>query len=167
MIYYTSDTHFGHHNIIGYCDRPFYNVYEMNRTITENWNAVIKPDDVVFHLGDFCFRRDTYRDFLNGNIVLIRGNHDKKNAIGCVGYSLELKIGEFNCFLTHRPVIESKYYQSDLSLLDKFDFIICGHVHNNWKVNGKNVNVGVDVWDMKPISEDELLSLLRSISEDK
>ena len=82
-IWFTSDTHFGHENIIRFCNRPFDNIEEMNKTLIQNWNAVVKPDDTVFHLGDFAFGGsniwNTTLDQLNGDIILIQGNHDRKN----------------------------------------------------------------------------------------
>ena len=77
--YFTSDTHFGHANIIKFCNRPFKNVEEMNQKLIENWNSVVGPNDLVFHLGDFAFGGQPLwryiREQLNGNIILIKGNH--------------------------------------------------------------------------------------------
>ena len=84
MIYFTSDTHFGHARIIELCARPFANVDEMNEALIQKWNAVVGPDDVVYHLGDFFMGpKETVllRKRLNGKIVLIKGNHDKKDAV--------------------------------------------------------------------------------------
>lgn len=53
-VFFTSDTHFNHTNIIKFCSRPFKDVSHMNETIISNWNRVVGPDDIVFHLGDFC-----------------------------------------------------------------------------------------------------------------
>ena len=54
-VYFTSDTHFQHGNIIKFCNRPYSNVEEMNNAIIENWNSVVGPNDIVFHLGDFAW----------------------------------------------------------------------------------------------------------------
>ena len=54
-LYVTSDTHFNHKNIIEYCDRPFKDIYEMNETIINNWNQVVKEEDIIYHLGDYGF----------------------------------------------------------------------------------------------------------------
>ena len=54
-VFFTSDTHFYHANIINFCKRPFANVETMNEALIENWNAVVGANDIVFHLGDFCF----------------------------------------------------------------------------------------------------------------
>lgn len=82
-IWITADQHFGHANIIKYCNRPFANVNEMNRTIIENFNALVGPNDETYHIGDFCFKRDPsyYLQHLNGKHYLIRGNHDHHNKI--------------------------------------------------------------------------------------
>ncbi len=76
-IFFTSDTHFGHANIIKYCNRPFESVNQMDEVLINNWNSVVRPDDEVYHLGDFSFadpKKYVYR--LNGKIHLIKGNHD-------------------------------------------------------------------------------------------
>ena len=56
MIYFISDTHFGHKNIVSYCKRPFIDTHEMNKTIIDNINSVVKPSDTLYFLGDFCHR---------------------------------------------------------------------------------------------------------------
>ena len=80
--WFTADTHFGHANIIKYCNRPFKDTVEMNEAIISNWNKVVKAEDLVFHLGDFCWGRnewdfDIYFKRLNGLIVFVKGNHDR------------------------------------------------------------------------------------------
>ena len=55
-IWFTSDLHLGHGNIIKYCNRPFKDIEHMNRALIDNWNSRVKLNDVVFHVGDFCFK---------------------------------------------------------------------------------------------------------------
>ena len=55
-ILYTADLHLGHGNIIRLCNRPFYTVDEMNRTIIENWNSCVKPEDDIYIIGDFSYK---------------------------------------------------------------------------------------------------------------
>jgi calcineurin-like phosphoesterase family protein len=79
--WFTSDTHFYHANVIKYCNRPYSSVEEMNEAIILEWNSKVKPDDIIYHLGDFSFAKDISKtmeivDRLNGQIFLIRGNHD-------------------------------------------------------------------------------------------
>lgn len=80
-IFFTADTHFGHKNVIQHCNRPFKDVEDMNNTFVKNWNSVITDDDTVYHLGDLSFYNMTKTveilESLNGNIILIRSNHDK------------------------------------------------------------------------------------------
>lgn len=80
--YYISDLHFSHFNIIRLDNRPFKSVEEMNKTLIDNWNGAVGKEDTVYILGDFCWlKEDEWINILkqlNGNKVLIRGNHDLK-----------------------------------------------------------------------------------------
>jgi calcineurin-like phosphoesterase family protein len=79
--FFTSDTHFGHKNIIRYCDRPFKDFEEMDEAIVENWNHVVGDTDVVYHLGDLALGpSDRWHDILtslNGYKIFVVGNHDR------------------------------------------------------------------------------------------
>lgn len=81
MKFFTSDTHFGHENIIKYSNRPFRDVDHMNEEIVRRWNTVVMPDDVVFHLGDVALgpwqKWDSILTRLNGYKILVVGNHDR------------------------------------------------------------------------------------------
>lgn len=84
MNYYIADTHFGHFNIIKFDKRPFFNCEEMEKFLVQNWNSVVKKEDTVYILGDFCWSADEKEweriiNQLKGNKVLILGNHDFKN----------------------------------------------------------------------------------------
>lgn len=78
-IWFTSDLHFGHANILKFCNRPWETTDEMNADLIKNWNSVVKPDDLVFDLGDFAFASNSkWKDLLsqlNGHHYLILGNH--------------------------------------------------------------------------------------------
>ena len=86
MKYFTADQHWNHKNIIEGCERPFKNVWAMNAYMIEQWNAVVKEGDLVYHLGDFALPNKgdgmdvrEIVDQLHGQIYLIKGNHDDKN----------------------------------------------------------------------------------------
>lgn len=79
ITWFTSDLHYGHNNVINYCDRPFKDAHEMNVWITTYWNAVVKPFDTIYVLGDFSINpkhHPKYLPRLNGKKILIVGNHD-------------------------------------------------------------------------------------------
>lgn len=80
-IYFTADLHLNHDNVIGFNDRPFEDVREMNETIVETWNSFVDNDDHVFVLGDVALGNPRHLTdllyTLNGNLYLIRGNHEK------------------------------------------------------------------------------------------
>ena len=169
--WFTSDYHFGHANIIKYCNRPFKSVNEMNEKMIANHNSRVSEDDVVFFLGDFCFRNSkggkpgegelekyrTYSDRLNGNIIFIRGNHDNNNSMKTCIKNAVIELGGKEMYLVHSP--------SDYN--PEYEINIVGHVHEKWKHkkigNTILINVGVDVWDFKPI---DIQEILQSIPKD-
>ncbi len=166
--FFTSDQHYGHNEIITYCNRPYRNSQVMTRDIVKRYNSVVKEEDVTYHLGDFAFAgpdRVSYvqhlLDRLNGTHILILGNHDKINPMKLVdaGFrsvhtSLELIIEGKAVVMAHDPSI--------WNVIPAGPIFICGHIHNLFKtIPGKNiVNVGVDVWDFYPVSLDTIVKIL-------
>ena len=136
-IFFTSDTHFGHTNIIRFCNRPFKDAEEMNNTLIDNWNSVVGKNDIVYHLGDFAFGSQTLwnnmLDRLNGHIHLIIGNHDMKNLKqGCidrfesVSFQKQIYIEGKCIYLNHFPFLcyaGSYRYENPV-------WQIFGHVHS-------------------------------------
>lgn len=156
-----SDTHFGHTNIIKYCDRPFNDSNEMDEYMINAWNEVVEDDDIVIHYGDFMFgggadkesqteRAKHVLSRLKGKKVIITGNHDRKNRMWFlnVGFDevIKSKVQVGNIILSHRP-------ESDLD----DDYVnIHGHIHNNTEVGAmypapKYINVGVEIINYRPI----------------
>lgn len=85
-MFFTSDTHFNHKNIIEFCNRPFQDEYYMNEALIENWNKVVPKDGIVFHAGDFIMSSNieslkSIVERLNGRIYLTFGNHDYQNRL--------------------------------------------------------------------------------------
>ena len=143
----TSDTHFGHANIIEYCGRPFKDVKEMNETIIARWNEVVGREDEVFHLGDFALApvlvAEEWEKRLNGRIHLVRGNHDGSTSrckrIGFASVQDMMTID--GCLLIHDP---SRAPEGE-------GRVYCGHVHTAWSEKVRFYNVGVDVRDFRPV----------------
>ena len=77
--WFTSDLHFGHRNVIPYCNRPFKDVEEMHKGLIEIWNNTVQEGDLVYVLGDFSLNKKYSREILpllKGNKILVPGNHD-------------------------------------------------------------------------------------------
>ena len=160
MIYFTSDTHFFHVNIIKYCGRPFLNVDMMNEALIEKWNRRVSPEDTVYHLGDVSFGKfeNTQKIIkrLNGKKILIKGNHDRSHEkmieMGFQeSYSeLFLETSKGLAYLHHEPM--GNLYRKNA------DFQLCGHVHQEFTKKDYWINVGVDVWGYEPKTIEELFS---------
>ena len=158
-IFFISDTHFDHTNIIKYCRRPFSSTFEMNQTMLENWNKTVKPGDVVFFLGDLVFgRRSRHPDHwlkqLNGKIYFVQGNHEIKSRIIQYYHILIIKYNDEKILLVHDPQDIPKKWTG---------WAICGHHHNNREefplINKKTkrINVGVELINYTPVDIKNLL----------
>jgi len=153
--FFTSDLHFGHEKIIKYCYRPFKTAKEMDETLIKNFNARITPHDIVIHLGDFCSKRcdvNKYLERINGHWVFVQGNHDINRGINTKITALELNINGKEIYCTHIP---NNYHEG-------FEINLVGHVHSLWTIKQTEnlnflVNCGVDVWNYRPITMDEIL----------
>lgn len=145
-VWFTSDTHFHHDNILKFCNRPFQDVKEMNECMIETWNELIGPEDTVFHLGDFCFGGSSnWLDILprlNGHIHLILGNHDVKNIrvqyldyFESVSFQQQIIVEGRSIYLNHYPFLTwgGMYRDADHQVWQLF-----GHVHS------KNGSGGAD-----------------------
>lgn len=162
MIYFTSDLHLDHANIIKYCNRPFADVHEMNETIISRWNERVQPGDVVYLLGDFALtsreRMKELRHRLAGRIHIVRGNHDRGGtALAECGFDAVSKVLELydsgldvDIYMRHIPDPDwrPKYSRS---------YHLHGHVHTQYRRQGNRINVGVDQWDFRPVTLEELV----------
>ncbi len=169
-VYFTADTHFGHKNIIKYCNRPFSSTEDMQEGIISKWNDTVGDMDTVFHLGDFSFLdKDKTRSILsrlNGNIVLVKGNHDASKhteLFGDVYDMIELHVEDGGmqqlATLCHYPL--AVWPSSHFGM-----WHLHGHSHGSYRIpTGKIVDVGWDVWG-KPVSYQEIKEYMskRSLS---
>lgn len=184
-IWYTSDTHFNHTNIIEYCGRPFSDVNEMNEKIIYNWNSLVQPEDDVYHLGDFGLFKggtkqpESFIHRLNGRIHLIRGNHDHietrrafdRDAGGTwitYGRWLHFDKNQIPTLMVHKP----QNAPTDMFFKMAEQVILYGHVHEKapkglhlleFSDGQKRLayHVGVDTNDFKPVNEKTVEEELR------
>lgn len=174
-VYFTSDTHFNHTNILRYCQRPFRNVDEMNEQMIANWNETVGEDDVIFHLGDFCLggaaEWTKILDRLNGKIYLIMGNHDLKNIrqgfmgrFEHVAMQMHIEIGKRRIYLNHYPFLCFEGGYKDV-------WQLFGHVHSRKANTGIDAgrlqylyptqyDVGVDNNDFRPVSYEQVRRII-------
>ena len=153
-IWIISDTHFGHENIIKYCDRPFKDAAEMDAVIIQRWNEVVKPHHHVYHLGDVASsqqRLNTVMPQLMGHKRLILGNHDNHAPIATYAKYFD-KILAWRLFkpliLTHVPIHKESFGKAQIN--------IHGHIHEK-NYPGPYINVSVEQTDYHPVHLDELI----------
>lgn len=175
-IWVISDTHFGHENIIQFCNRPFKNVYRMNTVLMDNWNSVVKPNDKVYHLGDVYFGGgfgseywDKYLSMLNGKKRLILGNHDNGKDPLLQKYFEKIDVwrifGDLGLLLTHVPVHPTTLLEHPRR---HAVFNVHGHTHEKGEPGGDTDNykcVCVEWTDYYPIHLEELLKIAKSKGE--
>ena len=188
--WFTSDLHISHANICALSDRPFDSVDEMNANIVEWWNKIVRPEDVVYILGDLCMgKMDDSLPIagqLRGHKILVPGNHDRCHPKFTGKKTVDFWEGRYHneagieIFLDlnprinvghHKKVQASHFpYMGDhdgtedrytkLRPIDRGEPLIHGHVHGAWRQKGRMVNVGLDAWGGNLIREDLLESIL-------
>ena len=159
-VWFSSDHHFGHRNIISYCNRPFRSVEGMNESFIRWWNHDVQPDDTIYYLGDLSFlsqeATDKILQRLQGHIHFVKGNHDrewKSNRIDTIQQELCVEVEGQPIHLTHKPL-------DNWWLRKEGSWHLHGHLHGNshhdkFKLP-RRIDVGVDVWNYRPVSFQEI-----------
>ena len=153
-VWFTADTHFGHAGAIGRFRRPFRSVQEMDEALVAGWNAVVRPQDEVWHLGDFAVRASaeqvsTLLARLNGRKHLITGNNDGPATLAATGWTsiaayADIEVEDVRLILCHYPFRTwDGMYKGALNLH--------GHSHGQLAGMARQVDVGVDVWNFRPV----------------
>lgn len=158
-LFVTSDTHFGHKKILEYQpNRDFCTLEGHNQYLINKWNTTVPETATIFHLGDFIFYEKDFNIIsrLNGNIILIKGNHDhntKKLNIPVYEY-LKVNYGGINIVLMHYPL-------HDWEQCNHGSLHFHGHTHGRLKKNRLNrFDVGVDTnAELRPYNFNELVNL--------
>ncbi len=162
--WFISDTHFGHERIIELTHRPFASVEEMDETLARRWNECVKPQDIVYHLGDVAFgpkkRQREILSSLAGRKILILGSHDYDPAfLAECGFKeqypcLTVQIHGTPVYLIHEcpPAMEAL----------PSPCMHCLHGHEHIKHSRHPfLNIAADLWKFRPLSEDEVVGGLR------
>jgi len=160
-IWLSADHHFGHANIIRFCNRPFSSVEEMDEKLISNWNALVKQNDLVLYLGDFSLleRVNQYLGRLNGNIKVVPGSHDYRwiqrlSPGWATSGKIEIlpRMVSISGLLPKLPVVLCHYAMRvwDKSHYGALHFY--GHSHGKLRKLINSCDVGVDCWDFKPVN---------------
>jgi len=180
--WFTADTHFGHTNVIKFCNRPFSSVEDMDDALINNWNSVVKSEDVVYHLGDFTLKNlkefKSYCRRLSGNILIVPGGHDHRwieqsksssyvDNLSAICYTIEGTVRLMSPLLSLELNNEDSDYPSVIVLChyamrvwDRSHYgsiHLYGHSHGNLPPIKNTMDVGVDVNNFYPISLEEVL----------
>lgn len=157
MYFFTADEHYGHANIIRYCNRPFKSVDEMNEDIIRKHNAVVMTDDVVIHAGDFSLAKveiaSKYVAKLNGHHIFLQGSHDHwlpRSALQIWEKNID-GIYVVVCHYAMRTWARSHYNSWQLY----------GHSHGTLPPIGKQWDIGVDNNDFYPVSFKKLSDIMK------
>jgi calcineurin-like phosphoesterase family protein len=179
MIWFTADTHAWHGNIIRYCNRPWETAQEMTEALARNINSVVRPNDVLYHLGDFAWGNkmwiEGFRSMINCHqIHLILGNHDKLIRDDKVLQRLFSKTSVIQEL--HRPscskIVMCHYAMRVWNASFHGSWHLYGHSHGTLPDNVVQVDdgykrnafdVGVDCWDYKPISLDQVIDRMNNV----
>lgn len=172
-IFFTSDHHFGHENIIKFCKRPFENAREMDEVMIQRWNEKVKARDSVYHLGDFgiTYKENLQRvlEQLNGKIYLIEGNHEKAAHQNSERFEWikpyhELKIKDPDSRNGVRRIMLFHYAMRTWRGAHRGNWHLYGHSHGTLPdlADQYCFDVGVDCHNFYPISYAEVKASMQT-----
>lgn len=181
-IFFTSDFHVGHSNVIKFDKRPFHDVNEMSETLIRNWNNVVSDNDIIYYLGDLSYRvRSDYTKWfvnqLNGDIRVILGNHDRlQDLIKLDRFSdiqsykrLEVKETDTNGKEFHQVIILSHYAHLVWDKCHYSSWHLHGHSHQSifnsdfgkeTYYKRKVIDVGCNGHDYTPLSYQQIKDIM-------
>lgn len=186
--YWTADLHLGHQNIIEYCDRPWGTVSHMNEALIQRWNSVVTDADEVMVIGDVVMghAEQTLKLIprLHGRKLLVAGNHDRcwvgntkpgyaqrwRPVYEDAGFEilsdgpwLDVTLGDRTVRVSHFPYLDDERHgdkYAEYRPPDAGHWLIHGHVHTSWLRQDRQVNVGVDMHDYTPITDEKLIRII-------
>ncbi len=162
-VWFTSDTHYGHANILAYSQRPFDDVRDHDESLILNWNSVVQPGDRVYHLGDFALcdveRATKIAKRLVGQKFLIFGNHDKRlrkepEFLAQWIWARDLE----SITVEEQKIVLCHYAFRTWAQSHRGSWSLYGHSHGSLKddPHALQLDVGVDCWAHYPVSFEEI-----------
>lgn len=153
-VFFTADHHFGHENIIRFCNRPFRSTNEMDETMIAAWNEEVGVDDVVYYVGDFAYGAHPQRvksifERLHGEKHLIFGSHDN-NPIVTLPWANPPQMMRI-VHIEKQMVVLCHYAMRTWPGVRRGAIHLYGHSHGRLPGIGNSTDVGVDCWDFRPV----------------
>ncbi|BAQ47673.1 metallophosphoesterase [Methylobacterium aquaticum] len=173
-VFFTADSHFGHTGVIEMSKRRFASIEEHDETLIANWNAVVGPNDTVWHLGDFAMKSSPERcaeifSRLRGRKCLVRGNHDGKRVLDLPWAEPPadlklLKVPFADGFQAggHQEVVLTHYAMRSWPAIHHGTVSLYGHTHASMPGTCRSCDVGVDAWNLRPVTLAEIVLWLRA-----
>ena len=184
--FFTSDLHLQsseHPGIIEWAHRPFKSVAKHDAALIRGINERCKPDDLLIHVGDFMNygknrgteagrnKPDFYLSQIHCQVVCLEGNHDPNNHVRCIGRTLTTKVGRFVVSVGHYPSYDERFEDVNTPIYGWLRIHLCGHVHDIWRYKFDrhvlNINIGMDAWKYRPVSEAELDAYIGKVIAEK
>jgi calcineurin-like phosphoesterase family protein len=165
-VFFTSDTHFGDRRALRFDRRPFAGLAEHDEALVERWNEVVGAQDEVWHLGDFALgpppeRISALLASLNGRKHLIVGNNDGA-ATRDAGWTSVAHYAEI--VVEGRPLVLCHYPFRTWNGTGKGAINLHGHSHGRLRPIARQYDVGVDVWDFRPVPLSAILARRRRLA---
>lgn len=180
-IWFTSDYHFSHANVIKYDKRPFTSVEEMDEALIDGWNAKVKDTDIVFYLGDLSFDRDFGRTQaiakqLKGKIHFILGNHDDERVIRKLGVFetvndyINLSVKDLDnprkyqdIMMFHYPILSwDKRHHGAIHLHGHEHGSLVNNSEYEWYYKFKVLDIGCNMHNYEPVSYHEIKEIMKT-----
>lgn len=189
-VWFGSDHHLNHKRIIEFCNRPFQNLGHMNVEIVRRHNALVQADDIYFAVGDLAMgdfeEAMGFAASLNGIKYIVLGNHDRASTVFDRGRNIERYTRRYeqagftvlpetgvtiDLHGTRIAVCHYPYFgdhterDRHVALRPKDEGLplVHGHIHAERRISGRMFNVGVDVNDFTPVSQEEILAFARGL----
>lgn len=171
QVWFTSDPHFGHTNVLKYCNRPYKDTDEMHESMIAKWNGRVGPDDVVWMLGDifFCGEDEAVEILsrLNGAKHLLLGNHDKRirNSKKIQGMFTEIYPDLHSTYINGQYVVMCHYPLLSWDRAFHGSYMLHGHCHGTipFDPRYRRLDVGADCWNYAPVSWSDVSRKLNAI----
>lgn len=163
----TSDTHFGHSNILKHCKRPFADINEHDYSLIHNWNSIVGKNDTVYHLGDIAFypkeKLIWLLSKLNGKIIVIKGNHDQ---VAAQNRSLFHQFHDARLFtkVHGKEFVLDHYAMRVWPKSHHGVYHLYGHSHGTLPEDpfSLSFDIGVDCFEYKPVDFKKIIELMEA-----